>query len=525
MKAELRDALTFIYADSSVGSRSCRSLTLDVARGGIGSVHLLLNDLTVGGKLELSVRRGGRATDEATWFCLIDVPVEVNTGPVGFIEKKGERNDSVARRAPFRVFDAMEPIGRSMKVASPTMALRLHLPTGSGRGPSRREYTIEARQGRQCQALRLVLNVHKAALPPVGKSSFPYTNWFGMSLIAERHGLKTWSEAHWKMISRYADLMAHGRQNTFIVRLPDIFTMKRGRAVLNRERLRRIVKVFTRAGMYFIEGGHFAHRSGNEWKAPTFDFNLTKRRATTIEGNADLAPVALQLMDEIDRNGWRDRWIQHVADEPIPENASDYRILAGMIRRYMPGVPILDATMAPELGGSVDFWCPQIQHYQKRRKQFDALRAHGDRIWYYTCCFPGGPWLNRLLDMELLRPALLGWAGALFDLHGFLHWGLNHYRRDQDPFKKSVVGHTGGSHLPAGDTHIVYPGQGRPWSSVRLEAHREGFEDCDLLLKLRRRDKKLALGVIRKAVRGFDAYTKDVKVFRAAKRAMLKAAE
>ncbi len=243
-----------------------------------------------------------------------------------------------------------------------------------------------------------------------------------------------------------------------------------------------------------------------------------------MEGNADIACAARQLMEEIDRNGWRGRYVQHVTDEPIRENAADYRIFVGMVRKYMPGIPIMDATMDPSLSGSVDIWCPQVQHYQQNRALFEAERALGDRIWFYTCCFPGGPWLNRLLDMELLRPALLGWGAALFRLDGFLHWGLNHYAGNQDPFEMSVIPNWGGgsNSLPAGDTHVVYPGEGGPWSSVRLESQREGLEDFELLKLLEQRHPKKAQALVRSVIRGFDDYTKNVAAFRAARGKLLK---
>ena len=163
------------------------------------------------------------------------------------------------------------------------------------------------------------------------------------------------------------------------------------------------------------------------------------------------------------------------------------------------------------------------QEYQRHRQTFLDQQALGDRVWVYTCCFPGGPWLNRLMDMELLRPALLGWAAARFDLDGFLHWGLNQYRSDQDPFEKSVVSHGGDSSLPAGDTHIVYPGPDGPWSSLRLEAQREGFEDYELLRQLKARRSEQAEAIIAPVLRGFDDYTKDPTVLRAARKALLSA--
>ncbi|GAH58473.1 unnamed protein product, partial [marine sediment metagenome] len=189
MRAELRDGLEFLYADSQVGKKPCRAMTLDVARGGTASVHVLLNDVKEGARLGVGVNQGGRAVKDARWFQLIDVPVERNTGPVGFVEKEGERNRFVARRAPFRVYDAMAPVTGAVKASSPTMAFRLQLPIPVGVRVGTREYALEVRSGRALQTFSLTVNIHKPIIPPVGRDSFPYTNWFSLGLMAERHGL------------------------------------------------------------------------------------------------------------------------------------------------------------------------------------------------------------------------------------------------------------------------------------------------------------------------------------------------
>ena len=524
MKAALTDSLANLYPDSKADKAGATKMELDVARGGTVAVHLLLNNVPAKAKLEFSVRSNGRAAAAARWFRLIDVPVEVNTGLKSFIEKKGQpTNPHVIRRAPFRTYDAMQPTTSPLADAPATTALRLEVPIARTAPPGARKYAVQIRAAGQTCELAVSVTVHKAVAGPIGKDSLPYTNWFSLAIMAKRHGLKPWSEAHWEMIGRYAQLMAHGRQNTFWVTWGDVFRRTKTGLVLDRAKLGRIVKTFTDAGMYYIEGGHVASRTGGKWDSPTFDITMGGPRATSVEGNADLAKACKQLMEEIRKNGWRDRWIQHVTDEPTSANAADYRILVGMVRKYMPALPILDATMDTTLAGSVDIWCPQCQEYQKHRKLFEAQRALGDRVWFYTCCSPGGPWLNRLLDQELLRPALFGWAAARFDLDGFLHWGLNHYRTDQDPFNQSVVGHGGGNSLPAGDTHIVYPGKDGPWSSLRLEAQREGFEDYEFLRQLKAKHPKTAAKIIALALRGFDDYTKDPATFRKARKQLLQA--
>ena len=125
-----------------------------------------------------------------------------------------------------------------------------------------------------------------------------------------------------------------------------------------------------------------------------------------------------------------------------------------------------------------------------------------------------------------LRPALLGWGAALFRLDGFLHWGLNQYRQDQDPFAMSIIPNWGGgpNSLPAGDTHVVYPGDGEPWSSVRFESQREGLEDLELLRCLEQEKTGQTSALVRSVIRGFDDYTKDVPHFRAARRKLLRMA-
>jgi len=523
MLGELRDSLENLYPDSRVSSEKRRPLRLDVARGGTAAVHVLLNDLPEGARLRVKVCCRGAPVGEVRLFKLHDVPVEVNTGLDAFVEKEGEPNPHVVRRAPFRTYDAMEPCSSPLKVIGGTMALRVHVSVPPDARPGENPMAIVIACGRDQVELPLTVFVHRPVVPPVGPDSLPYTNWFSYEAIGRRHGIELWSAPYWRMLRRYAELMAHARQNAFWVPLGCIFTLRDGCPVLDAERLRRIVKVFTDAGLHWIEGGHFGGRTTSEWKCPTFSVSLTGHVADSPEGVEAIASIGRQLMREIECEGWRTRWLQHVADEPIRQNAQSYRIFVGIVRKYMPGIPILDATMDESLVGSVDIWCPQVHEVEKHRDHFQRQKALGDRVWFYTCCSPGGPWLNRLLDQELLRPALLGWFAALRGLDGFLHWGLNHYRDDQDPFQRSVVPHGGSRCLPAGDTHLVYPGESGPWSSLRLEAQREGFEDYELLKRLLEGSPRSAARVIAMAIRRADDYVKDVGAFRAARRALLKA--
>ena len=198
----------------------------------------------------------------------------------------------------------------------------------------------------------------------------------------------------------------------------------------------------------------------------------------------------------------------------------------------MPGIRTVDAVEEPSFAGALDVWCPKVNSFERNHALYDSFRTNfGDRVWCYTCCVPGGKWMNRTMDGELLRPALIPWVSVMWDVDGFLHWGYNRWQlgQNQDPFKepypKSWGGSNNGHSLPSGDTHIVYPGKDGPWPSARLEATRAGMEDADLLTMLRRRDRAKADGLVRRIARGFQDYTPSCKLYREVHRDILHALE
>ena len=106
MKCSLRDSLEWLYSDSKIDGEPTTSLDCDVPVGGVADVNVLVTDIDPDKPLRFSSDAPG-----GEFFRLIDVPVERNTGPDAFTERDGgPLNEFVTRRAPFRVFDAMEPL-------------------------------------------------------------------------------------------------------------------------------------------------------------------------------------------------------------------------------------------------------------------------------------------------------------------------------------------------------------------------------------------------------------------------------
>jgi len=529
-EAGLFDELAAVYPDSDAAT-GAKHLTIDTARGVPAGVHVVISGLPAGADVAWRIEASGRPVPAARTFRLIDVPVEQNTGLVSRTEIFDKKpNPHVIRKAPFRIFEALEPVeGKARAGDGGVLALRFEVAVAADAAAGVREYVIRLESGDWRSALHWKLTVHPVTVPPSGAQSLGYTNWFSPDLIAERHGLEPWSEPFFEMLGRYADLMARGRQNTFWVRWRDFVTVDDGGKVsVNVERLERYGRIFRDRGFVRVEGGHIAHRHKGNWSSPRLDIQLTGNDAGSDAGRADLAAILDAVRAALGETGLLEgaEYLQHITDEPTDTNAESYKALAEQVRARMPGVKIFEATMSRALVGAVDHWCPQVQKYQEHSEFFEERKKAGDEIWVYTCLVPGGPWLNRTLDQERVRQVYLGWALVKYDLAGFLHWGLNHYRKGVDPFTQSVVPHGNGppNYLPAGDSHVVYPGKDGPLSGQRFEAHRIGMEDAELLGIVKERAPEKTAALIGKVFRAYDDYEVDPTVYRAAKGELLRMA-
>ncbi|MBP5544981.1 MAG: DUF4091 domain-containing protein [Kiritimatiellae bacterium] len=510
--ARLTDALEWLYPDSAPESVT-EAMETDVPANGVAEVNVLVTGLAPGEPLRFSCDVSG-----AEWFRLRAVPVSRNTGETGMLEKPGETNPFVTRDAPFDVFDAMEPIqDNSTDTGAGSVALRLRLrrfPVVSGPFT----VTIRLSQGDAFAAdLAFRVNVLPVAVPPVGPDSFKYSNWMDYRKAFSLHGVGDWTDAHFDMVARYVRLGIYARQN--VAFLPGILTPgEDGLPVPDEARYARLIALLRSEGIAFLEGPHLARFTGGNWSASTFTPITGGPPAGTPEGDAELERLAAAFGAMVASNGWSDIWYQHVADEPSINNATAYCAAVRIVRRAMPGVRLLDAIDTTDVADAIDAPCPKTDGYEKNRAAYASAKAAqpGRETWCYTCCYPGGRWLNRFLDSPLLNPLLLSWACFLNGIDGYLHWGFNWFDQKWSPFDAIDPWK-----LPPGDRALVYPSSDGPWPSARLEAIRQGLEDLELLRLLARRDPARADAIARRIVRGFCDYDADIPAYRAARRELL----
>lgn len=525
------DPLVKILADTPAPAKPDARITIDTVRNEYESAQFVV---TAREKLDITAISAGKLVGPSR----IAPRVEANF--LGFVPVKKGTTDTppehLAVKAPADVPDPLletrtatvEP-GKSQPVW-----VTVYVPKKTEPGEYKGLIDITTSHG--AVSVPLTVRVHPVTLPDT--RTLYLTNWFSTWKIANAHGLREWSEPHWKMIGAYARMIADHRQNVVLTQITELIKGHddgSGNLTFDFSMFDRWVKLFTDAGVIgTIEGGHLGSRG--PWEAKDFDAlwpeikgpdgsvkPKPKITATSEEERKFLAQFLPALQRHLEEKGWLDHYVQHLADEPIPANAESYKKLASYVREYAPKLRIIDASMCTEIAGAIDIWVPLPPEYEQKRQFFTERRKVGDQIWFYTCLSPKGKYMNRFIDYPLIDTRLLHWVNFKYDMPGYLHWGFNHWQGDPFTFLEPNWG--GDTFLPPGDSHIVYPGKYGPLSSIRLEALRDGVEDYELLKLLEKRDPKEARKICDSVVRSLTDYTLDPSQFRKVRLRLIDALE
>ena len=248
---------------------------------------------------------------------------------------------------------------------------------------------------------------------------------------------------------------------------------------------------------------------------------------TPIEENFRRLPA---LLDMIKRRGWEGRFLAALTDEPFIHHEISFAELVERIHREAPGIRIVEALEAEYLG-KLDVYVPKLSHLNMWYPRFDQVRHEGSELWYYTCCHPVGRYPNRFLDQSLLKVRVLHWINYLYNMTGYLHWGLNmQWNGDGSAYTMEAVSEG----LPLGDRAIAYPGKDGLLGSLRFSVQRDGLEDFEYLWTLEHKLKEIKdrvgkdafwldprqrpLELCKRVIWSFHDYTRDASVMLDARR-------
>ena len=219
-----------------------------------------------------------------------------------------------------------------------------------------------------------------------------------------------------------------------------------------------------------------------------------------------------QMSAHLVEKGWLDKAVVYPFDEPAEK---DYAFVIDQLRLLKEDFPGLRRMVpmnlgaAPEFIGYIDYWCPILS-------VFNSTFAHerqkaGDISTWYICTGPRAPFIGSFIDRPATDLRVWLWQSWQNEVQGVLIWQTNWWTSSkaypeglQNPYMDSMSWNDGygtqvGEKRPwaAGDGRLLYPpeacfdgGQGpvldEPVTSIRLEAQRDGIEDYEYLVLLKR---------------------------------------
>lgn len=450
----------------------------------------------------------------------------------------GSPSKDLLRKAPADYPDPLlvsPPAGLAAGLSQP-LWIDLPIPKLAPAGNYEATLRVQALSGGKEVSVEVPLQA-KVYPVTVGKSRLWVTNWFytGRGHLPGSDAPGTKGEDAYLAV--LAKRMAEHRQNVALI---DPIALSRfawspdGKMSVDFSRFDRWVEIFKKAGVIGrIEGGHLGGRLG-DW-----DSQFGVRVMEPVGGKPEVQSVPPDdpradrfysqylpaLVGHLEKKGWAGIYMQHVGDEPIPSNSASYVKAAGLVRKYAPGLKIVDATHSHDIAGAVDVWVPELDFADQDFDFYRSRQQKGEELWTYTCVGPQGEYANRFIELPLIKTRLLHWLNYRYGITGYLHWGYNYWVKG-DPFDdvtRTKANDGWGGFLPAGDSWIVYPKDGKLLDSIRYEAMRDGIADYELLSMLGDRNPAKAHAIAERLVESFTSYDTDIEDFRTARREVLEA--
>ena len=483
---------------------------VSLLKGKTGGFQILVDGLTVGD--DISYRAEGFDGINVSLYRERDVCVNRNTNDLHCGALTTDNWDDISdyrvRRAPYRTYDPLVPVVNMQTASEKEVYYVTFCPTLECASGEKQGSIVISFSGKTL-SVPFTVKVGKKALPEV---TLNVTNWSHISLMAYSHGVEYGSDEHIEIVKKYLALLKECYNNVFWIPFDTMkVSMVDGKYVFDFSEMKKWALLALECGQKTLEWANFIHRP--TWEDPPFIMynHIEKRDVQCLAtgGRKYLTALLTQFNDFLTENGWRDISIVHVSDEPKEVTAADYRALCGIFRKYLPGIKLIDAIEIYFVQDALDIYVPKNHYFQLNRNDFEAIRDDRNELWFYTCNMPGGRWMNIYIDSPLLNTRLLHWGNYRFDLKGYLHWGFNHITSDGDPFEQT----SRNAGLPAGDTHIVYPGNGEPLRSLRYMEMKCGIEDYTVLNELAKTDKAAADKLCRRAMYSFDRYITDTEEF------------
>lgn len=337
---------------------------------------------------------------------------------------------------------------------------------------------IKVLSDQEVRSLPIILKIYPLTLPD--ERHLKVAEWYSTRHFEKMHGIsEKYSDAWFKILGKYANNMAEHRQNVFQVPMNSIIISKSKNGEFNFDfsRFDQIAQVFwDTEKMDYLETGELTRFGEKVWFDTDIefkDFTVTNKpdgmemKMAGIEVIPHLLP---QFENHLRANGWLDKTLFHVKDEPTLRNVRSWKEASSLIHRYAPDLVRIDAIETTFLFDEIEIAIPKLDYLAGWYDVYEKAAMEGTELWFYTVgIYQASGYPNKTIDIPLIDNRILHWLNYKYDLRGFLHWGWNQWT--DNPFKEV------GMHI--GDGWHVYPKKDGVLNSLRWEQMRNGLQDYE----------------------------------------------
>ncbi|GAO45181.1 DUF4091 domain-containing protein [Flavihumibacter petaseus] len=337
--------------------------------------------------------------------------------------------------------------------------------------------------------LPVKVTVLDRVLPPPSQWHYALDLWQHPAAIARVHQLPVWSEAHYKVMRPYYEMLARAGQKTITASITDEpwghqtydnypslikWTKKKnGKWSFDYSLFDKYIAFVMDCGI----NQRINCYSMVPWKI-AFRYHDEKLQRDTVFTGAIGTPAynefwSVMLRDftrHLKKKNWFDRTAIAMDERPMEAMQSVIALLK-----------TIDPAWKISLAGA---WHPQIEKditdyciASEARFPDSVLirrKAEGKNSTWYTCCSEKFP--NGFTFSPPDEHVWMGWYTAATGMDGYLRWAFNSWTARPDEDSRFVT-------WPAGDTYQVYPG---PNTSIRFEKMIEGIQDYEKIETLRK---------------------------------------
>lgn len=504
MKYTVCENFEWTYPDVHSYATSSDSASIHALRGSVASFQIHIYDC-VGDVSAVCDIKGAELYEE------IAIPVESCPG----IEENEKRPHFPEREAPFYVNDCLKPYCGKMH-ASPSCTLYVAV---SADESGELIGTVSLSDDIDTAEVPVRVSVSEAFVPG---ECLEILMGFSRHCMRINHGIKD-NDEYLRMEDEYLTMLRRMHQNRLYIDPPG---MRRGENGIEFDftDMDRYVEKALSFGFHSFHLPDVGHR--RSWEEG--DILIGRHDYRSPEAMKFLTEYLSALREHIRQKGWTQYGMFSIgiSDEPNELNTPAFVELSHIVKALIPEMTVYDAVADTDIDdASIDIWVPRCDEFERGFDRFEKIRKRGGEMWQYVCLFPRARgYVNRFMDIPLLQTRYLYWGNFRYSLSGYLHWTVNDYQSGCDPFTASCPVHINAgskSILPPGDDKLIYPGEGHPWMSMRLENHRESAEEYAMLCVLAENNKDTAMRICKRAVRSFCDTELNAAVFKDIRRELI----